>query len=120
MLDFPRWKVWLVTLASCVGILLAVPSLLPGPVATLAGLAAERPDQPRPRHRRRQPLLLEAELADAAKQRLQAKEERSRPSCAAASRAIADRRRLDRGRQAAASWSAIRPSSTPRSSGCGR
>ena len=29
MLDFPRWKVWLVTLTILAGILLAIPSLLP-------------------------------------------------------------------------------------------
>ena len=29
MLDFPRWKVWLVGLTVLAGILLAVPSLLP-------------------------------------------------------------------------------------------
>ena len=29
MLDFPRWKVWLISLTILVGIFLAIPSLLP-------------------------------------------------------------------------------------------
>ena len=29
MFDFPRWKVWAVTLVILAGILLAIPSLLP-------------------------------------------------------------------------------------------
>ncbi|HLL58463.1 MAG TPA: protein translocase subunit SecD, partial [Allosphingosinicella sp.] len=33
MLDFPRWKIWAVTLSVVLGILLAVPSMLP-PAAT--------------------------------------------------------------------------------------
>ena len=76
MLDFPRWKVWLVSLTILVGILLAVPSLLPKdqvdrwpgwlPSARVnLGLDIAGGSQ----------LLLEADLADAAKQRLQAKEE---------------------------------------------
>jgi preprotein translocase subunit SecD len=76
MFDFPRWKVWLVTLTIFAGILLAVPSLLPKdqverwpawlPSARInLGLDIAGGSQ----------LLLEADLADAAKTRLQAKEE---------------------------------------------
>jgi preprotein translocase subunit SecD len=76
MLDFPRWKVWLVSLTILVGILLAIPSLLPKnqverwpdwlPSARInLGLDIAGGSQ----------LLLEADLADASKQRLQAKEE---------------------------------------------
>ena len=76
MLDFPRWKVWLVSLAILAGILLAIPSLLPKdqverwpawlPSARInLGLDIAGGSQ----------LLLEADIADAAKQRLQAKEE---------------------------------------------
>jgi preprotein translocase subunit SecD len=76
MLDFPRWKVWAVTLAILAGILLAVPSLLPKsqveswpawvPSARInLGLDIAGGSQ----------LLLEADIADAGKQRLQAKEE---------------------------------------------
>jgi preprotein translocase subunit SecD len=76
MFDFPRWKVWLVTLTVLAGILLAIPSLLPKdqverwpawlPSARInLGLDIAGGSQ----------LLLEADLADAAKQRLQAKED---------------------------------------------
>jgi preprotein translocase subunit SecD len=76
MFDFPRWKVWLVTLIILAGILLAIPSLLPKdqvqrwpgwlPSARInLGLDIAGGSQ----------LLLEADLADAAKTRLQAKEE---------------------------------------------
>jgi preprotein translocase subunit SecD len=76
MFDFPRWKVWAVTLTILVGILLAIPSLLPKdqverwpgwlPSARInLGLDIAGGSQ----------LLLEADLADAQKQRLQAKEE---------------------------------------------
>ena len=76
MFDFPRWKVWAVTLVILAGILLAIPSLLPKdqverwpawlPSARInLGLDIAGGSQ----------LLLEADLADAAKQRLQAKEE---------------------------------------------
>ena len=77
MLDFPRWKTWLISLTVLVGILFAVPSLIAG--TTLAknwpswlpqtkislGL-----DLAGGSH-----LLLEADIADAAKQRLQAMED---------------------------------------------
>ncbi|HEU0310244.1 MAG TPA: protein translocase subunit SecD [Sphingomicrobium sp.] len=76
MLDFPRWKVWAVTLTILVGILLAIPSLFPKdqverwpawvPSARInLGLDIAGGSQ----------LLLEADLADAAKQRLQAMED---------------------------------------------
>ena len=76
MFDFSRWKVWAVTLVILAGILLAIPSLLPKdqverwpawlPSARInLGLDIAGGSQ----------LLLEADLADAAKQRLQAKEE---------------------------------------------
>ncbi len=76
MFDFPRWKVWAVTLVILAGILLAIPSLLPKdqvqrwpawlPSARInLGLDIAGGSQ----------LLLEADLADASKQRLQAKEE---------------------------------------------
>jgi preprotein translocase subunit SecD len=76
MLDFPRWKVWAVTLTILVGILLAVPSLFPKdqverwpawlPSARInLGLDIAGGSQ----------LLLEADIADAGKQRLQAMED---------------------------------------------
>src|SRR5215207_10568609 len=76
MLDFPRWKVWSITLTILLGILFAIPSMLPQhvkarypsflPSATISlGLDLAGGSQ----------LLLEADTADAAKQRLAAKEE---------------------------------------------
>jgi len=76
MLDFPKWKVWAVTLTILVGILLAIPSMLPEkqveswpswvPKARISlGLDIAGGSQ----------LLLEADIADAAKQRLQAMED---------------------------------------------
>jgi preprotein translocase subunit SecD len=76
MFDFPRWKVWSVSLIILAGILLAIPSLLPKsqverwpawlPSARInLGLDIAGGSQ----------LLLEADIADATKQRLQAKEE---------------------------------------------
>ena len=76
MLDFPRWKVLLVSLAVLAGVLLAIPSLLPKdqverwphwlPSARInLGLDIAGGSQ----------LLLEADIADASRQRLQAKEE---------------------------------------------
>ena len=76
MLDFPRWKVWAVSLLILVGVVLAVPSLLPkeqveawpgwAPKARISlGLDIAGGSQ----------LLLEADTADAAKQRLQAMED---------------------------------------------
>jgi preprotein translocase subunit SecD len=76
MLDFPRWKVWLVLATIAVGIILAIPSMLPASLR--AGLpAAYRGitinlglDLAGGSH-----LLLEADTADVAKQRLGVMEE---------------------------------------------
>src|SRR5215213_31864 len=77
MLDFPRWKVWLVSLVVALGVLLSIPSLIAG-----TPLAASWPkwlpqykislglDLAGGSH-----LLLEADARDAIKQRLQAKED---------------------------------------------
>ncbi len=77
MLDFPRWKVWIVTLVVMLGIFLSIPSLIVGtpladrwpsylPQAKISlGL-----DLAGGSH-----LLLEADQRDALKQRLQAKED---------------------------------------------
>ena len=76
MLDFPRWKVWSISLVILIGMLLAIPSMLPAgrrpaypkwlPSATInLGLDLAGGSQ----------LLLEAEPGDAAKQRLQAMED---------------------------------------------
>ena len=76
MLDFPKWKIWAVSLVVIAGILLAIPSLFPKeqverwpgwiPNARISlGLDIAGGSQ----------LLLEADIADAAKQRLQAMEE---------------------------------------------
>jgi preprotein translocase subunit SecD len=76
MLDFPRWKVWAISLTILVGVLFAVPSLLPAsarshwpnwlPSSSInLGLDLAGGSQ----------LLLEADAADAAKQRLQAMED---------------------------------------------
>jgi preprotein translocase subunit SecD len=76
MLDFPRWKIWTVTLSVVLGILLAVPSVLP-PAATgwmpgwfrdthvNLGLDLAGGSQ----------LLLEAQTGDIATQRVEAMEE---------------------------------------------
>ena len=76
MLDFPRWKVWSITLTILVVIFFAIPSLLP---------ASARGAWPSwlPQYRISlgldlaggSQLLLEADAADAAKQRLQAMED---------------------------------------------
>jgi preprotein translocase subunit SecD len=76
MLDFPRWKIWSISLVILIGILFAIPSMLPAdlrarypswlPSATInLGLDLAGGSQ----------LLLEADTADAAKQRLQAMED---------------------------------------------
>jgi preprotein translocase subunit SecD len=76
VLDFPRWKVWLISLTIGIGILFAVPSLLPSqaksrwpswlPKETISlGLDLAGGSQ----------LLLEADMNDAAKQRLSAMED---------------------------------------------
>jgi len=76
MLDFPRWKMWAVMIPILVGILLAIPSMMPASQA--ARLPGWMPDArinlgldlAGGSH-----LLLEADLADAAKQRLQSMED---------------------------------------------
>jgi len=76
MLDFPRWKVWSISLVILIGIIFAIPSMLPPdlkarypkwlPSATInLGLDLAGGSQ----------LLLEADQLDAAKQRLQAMED---------------------------------------------
>jgi preprotein translocase subunit SecD len=77
MLEFPRWKVWLVSLVVAAGVLLSIPSLLAG--TPYAGAWPKWLPQYRislgldlagGSH-----LLLEADANDALKQRLQAKED---------------------------------------------
>ncbi len=76
MLDFPRWKVWAVSLTILLGILFAIPSLLPQSQISAwpAWLPSSRInlglDLAGGSH-----LLLEADAADAAKQRLQSMED---------------------------------------------
>ena len=76
MLDFPRWKVWLVLVTTVIGIVLSLPSILPSSVTTYfperfrstkinLGL-----DLAGGSH-----LLLEADTSDVAKQRLERMEE---------------------------------------------
>jgi len=76
MLDFPRWKIWLISLTIVAGIFLAIPSLLPAkakaqwpswlPGQTISlGLDLAGGSQ----------LLMEADANDAAKQRLQSMED---------------------------------------------
>jgi preprotein translocase subunit SecD len=76
MLNFPRWKVWGITLLCALGVLLAVPSLLPPAVG------AQLPAWARGIHINLgldlaggSHLLLEAETGDLARQRLEAMEE---------------------------------------------
>ncbi len=76
MLHFPRWKTWGITLICLVGVLLAVPSLLPGgALARTPGWAQAMRinlglDLAGGSH-----LLLEAETTDVARQRLEAMED---------------------------------------------
>jgi preprotein translocase subunit SecD len=76
MLDFTRWKIWSITLVILVGVLFAIPSMLPGsvksrypgwlPSATInLGLDLAGGSQ----------LLLEADTSDFGKQRLQSMED---------------------------------------------
>ena len=77
MLEFPRWKVWLVTLVVALGVLLSIPSLVAG-----TPLASSWPSW-LPQYRISlgldlaggSHLLLEADQNDALKQRLAAKED---------------------------------------------
>src|SRR3954451_24260596 len=77
MLEFPRWKVWLVTIVVTIGVLLSIPSLLAG--TPYSGSWPKWLPQYRislgldlagGSH-----LLLEADARDAQKQRLQAMED---------------------------------------------
>src|SRR5437763_9634107 len=77
MLEFPRWKVWLVSVVVAIGVLLSIPSLISG--TPLAGSWPKWLPQYRislgldlngGSH-----LLLEADAADAQKQRIQAMED---------------------------------------------
>src|SRR5688500_6200608 len=75
MLDFPRWKVWSIILTVMVGVLLAIPSLMPEATATPLGLDRLPRinlglDLSGGSH-----ILLEADTADVAKQRLALMEE---------------------------------------------
>jgi preprotein translocase subunit SecD len=77
LLDFPRWKVWAVSLTVAVGVLLSIPSLIAG-----SRLAAYWPSW-LPAYQINlgldlaggSQLLLEADVRDSAKQRLQAMED---------------------------------------------
>ncbi|SNS42614.1 preprotein translocase subunit SecD [Sphingomonas laterariae] len=78
MLDFPRWKVWTIVTTVVVGILLSIPSLIPEATLARAGLAGLPRinlglDLAGGSH-----ILLEADTADVAKQRLQLMEENVR------------------------------------------
>src|SRR5215208_4856966 len=77
MLEFPRWKVWLVSLVVALGVLLSIPSLIAGTPLTKQWPAwlpqykiSLGLDLAGGSH-----LLLEADQRDAQKQRLQAKED---------------------------------------------
>ena len=72
MLEFPRWKVWLVTIVVAIGVLLSIPSLLAG-----TPYASSWPKW-LPQYRISlglDHLLLESDARDAQKQRLQALED---------------------------------------------
>ncbi len=76
MLDFPRWKVWLVLITTVVGVLFALPTILPSAVGRYlpASFAATKInlglDLSGGSH-----LLLEADTRDVAKQRLETMDE---------------------------------------------
>ena len=77
MLDFPRWKVWAVSLTVVIGVLLSIPSLIAG-----SRLAGYWPSWLPAYHINLgldlaggSQLLLEADVRDSAKQRLQAMED---------------------------------------------
>ena len=91
MLNFPRWKVWGITLLCVVGVLLAVPSLLP------PNVGAQLPAWARKIHINLgldlaggSHLLLEAETTDLARQRLEAMEELMRSDMRRAGVAVAE------------------------------
>jgi preprotein translocase subunit SecD len=77
MLEFPRWKVWLVSLVVAIGVILSIPSLIAGTPAASAWpkwmpqyQISKGLDIAGGSH-----LLLEADPTDALKQRLQAMED---------------------------------------------
>ncbi|NIJ07865.1 preprotein translocase subunit SecD [Sphingomonas vulcanisoli] len=75
MLDFPRWKVWSILLVLALGVVLAIPSLMPESTANSIGLGRMPRinlglDLSGGSH-----LLLEADTADLAKQNLQKMED---------------------------------------------
>jgi len=75
MLDFPRWKIWLVTLSLVVGCYYAIPNFLPETVTRhmpsfLTPTVNLGLDLAGGSH-----LMMEAELGDVARQRLEAKED---------------------------------------------
>jgi preprotein translocase subunit SecD len=75
MLDFPRWKVWSTILTLLIGVLFAIPSLMPEATAARLGLGSMPRinlglDLSGGSH-----ILLEADTADVAKQRLALMEE---------------------------------------------
>src|SRR3546814_17658958 len=78
MLDFPRWKIWLVSLTVIVGVLLSIPSFLP------ERITEQWPASLRPRINLGLDLsggthiLLEADPKDIAKHRLETMEEQFR------------------------------------------
>jgi preprotein translocase subunit SecD len=77
MLEFPRWKIWLVSLVVAIGVILSIPSLIAG-----TPLGRSWPSW-MPQYKISlgldlaggSHLLLEADAADAQKQRLQAMED---------------------------------------------
>ncbi|MEH3106155.1 MAG: protein translocase subunit SecD [Sphingomonas fennica] len=78
MLDFPRWKIWSIVLLLGAGVLLAIPSLIPETTAARLGLGGAPRinlglDLSGGSH-----LLLEADTADVARQRLGQMEEQIR------------------------------------------
>ncbi|WCT74981.1 protein translocase subunit SecD [Sphingomonas naphthae] len=78
MLDFPRWKIWTICLSLALGVLLAIPSLMPESTAARIGLGGMPRinlglDLSGGSH-----LLLEADTADVARQRIALMEEQVR------------------------------------------
>ena len=101
MLDFPKWKIWAVMLPILLGILLAIPSMMPASAGGQAArLDARRADQPRARSRRRQPLAARGRFARRRQAAAcgQGRGGHHRPSPRRS--ADRDRRRLDRRRPA--------------------
>ena len=118
MLDFPRWKVWLISLIIAIGVLLSIPSLIAGDAecGQLAEVASAIQDQPRPRPCRRQPPAARGRCpATRRSSGCSRWRTRSRPSFAAIRASTSATFRPPAG--ACPSWSAIRRRSMPRSSG---